>query len=219
MKMTLPPMASCSASACWRRPRAARRPPPRSGRCRAVASPAVAARRTPIERGVRLAQKAQVGPCIPVGIQLQRAEVGPSSGPTRRPPHLAVPVVDAQHAGQLPLIERLRRAAPQQNLHDAGVGRAVNRRPPAMCVARPLERRRSPLWPPLEHYLGCSRIVASEKRDTEYVSESGMSECIITWYKATMRPSPSITSTSSASPREHASVSAVNAKSKSLNPL
>jgi hypothetical protein len=36
------------------------------------------------EKGVRLAQKFQAGPCIPVGIQLEKAEVGPTSGPTRR---------------------------------------------------------------------------------------------------------------------------------------
>jgi hypothetical protein len=40
------------------------------------------------EKGVRLAQKMQVGPCIPVGIQLFKAEVGPTSGPTRRLSHL-----------------------------------------------------------------------------------------------------------------------------------
>jgi len=33
-------------------------------------------------RARKLAQKTQVGPCIPVGIQLERAEVGPTSGPT-----------------------------------------------------------------------------------------------------------------------------------------
>jgi hypothetical protein len=32
----------------------------------------------------------EVGPCIPVGIQLQRAEVGPTSGPTWRLSHLVV---------------------------------------------------------------------------------------------------------------------------------
>jgi hypothetical protein len=31
----------------------------------------------------------QVGPRIPVGIQLEKVEVGPSSGPTRRLRHLA----------------------------------------------------------------------------------------------------------------------------------
>jgi hypothetical protein len=37
----------------------------------------------PSEKGVRLAQKMQVGPCILVGgIQLRKAEVGPTSGPT-----------------------------------------------------------------------------------------------------------------------------------------
>jgi hypothetical protein len=34
------------------------------------------------EKGVRLAQKVQVGPCIHVGIQLEKAEVGPISRPT-----------------------------------------------------------------------------------------------------------------------------------------
>ena len=34
------------------------------------------------EKGVRLAQTMQVVPCIPVGIQLEEAEVGPTSGPT-----------------------------------------------------------------------------------------------------------------------------------------
>ena len=36
------------------------------------------------ENGVRLAQNMQVGPCIPAGTQLGKAEVGPASGPTRR---------------------------------------------------------------------------------------------------------------------------------------
>jgi hypothetical protein len=36
------------------------------------------------EKGVRLANKMQVGPRIPVGIQLQKADVGPISGPTWR---------------------------------------------------------------------------------------------------------------------------------------
>jgi hypothetical protein len=40
-----------------------------------------------IEKGVRLAQKMQVGPCIPVGIQRLRAAVGPTSGPTWRLSH------------------------------------------------------------------------------------------------------------------------------------
>ena len=39
------------------------------------------------EKGVRLAQNMQVGPCIPVGIQLQKAEVGPTSGQTWRLSH------------------------------------------------------------------------------------------------------------------------------------
>ena len=36
------------------------------------------------EKGVRLAQKIQVGPCIPVGVQLDKAAVGPTSGSTWR---------------------------------------------------------------------------------------------------------------------------------------
>ena len=39
------------------------------------------------KRGVRLAQKMQVGPRNPVGIQLLMAEVGPTSGPTSRLSH------------------------------------------------------------------------------------------------------------------------------------
>jgi hypothetical protein len=39
------------------------------------------------EKAVRLAQNMQVGPCIPAGKQLERAEVGPTSGPTWRLPH------------------------------------------------------------------------------------------------------------------------------------
>ena len=37
---------------------------------------------------VSLAQNTQVGPCIPVGVQLEKAVVGPTSGPTWRFPHL-----------------------------------------------------------------------------------------------------------------------------------
>ena len=40
------------------------------------------------EKGVRLAQKMQACPCIPVDIQLQKAQAGPTSGPTWRLPHL-----------------------------------------------------------------------------------------------------------------------------------
>ena len=39
------------------------------------------------EKGVRLAQKTRVGPCIPVGTQLQKAAVGPTYGPTWRLSH------------------------------------------------------------------------------------------------------------------------------------
>jgi hypothetical protein len=38
---------------------------------------------------VRLAQKMAIGPCIPVGVQPQKAEVGPTSGPTWRFSHCA----------------------------------------------------------------------------------------------------------------------------------
>ncbi len=40
------------------------------------------------KKGVRLAQKMRVGPGIPVIIQLERAEVGPTSGPIWRLSHL-----------------------------------------------------------------------------------------------------------------------------------
>jgi hypothetical protein len=42
------------------------------------------------EKGVRLAQQMEVGPCIPMGTQLGKAEVGPTSGPTGCLSHLAV---------------------------------------------------------------------------------------------------------------------------------
>jgi hypothetical protein len=57
------------------------------------------------EKGVRLAHKMQVGPCIPVEIQLFRAEVGLASGPTRRPflalpsPALSLSLSDPRHDG------------------------------------------------------------------------------------------------------------------------
>jgi hypothetical protein len=41
------------------------------------------------ENGVRLAQKTHVGPRIPVGIQRQKAKVGPTCGQTRHLSHLA----------------------------------------------------------------------------------------------------------------------------------
>ena len=41
-------------------------------------------------KGVRLAQNMEVAPCIPVGIQLQKAEGGPTSGPTWRLSHSRV---------------------------------------------------------------------------------------------------------------------------------
>ena len=47
-------------------------------------------------KGVRLAQKMQVEPCIPVGIQREKAEVGPTSGPAWRIYHLVHKVVERQ---------------------------------------------------------------------------------------------------------------------------
>jgi hypothetical protein len=38
-------------------------------------------------KGVKLAQKMQVGPRIPAGLQLEKAEVGPTSRPTWRLSH------------------------------------------------------------------------------------------------------------------------------------
>jgi hypothetical protein len=40
------------------------------------------------EHGVRSAQEMQAGPCTPVETQLEKAEVGPTSGPAWRLPHL-----------------------------------------------------------------------------------------------------------------------------------
>ena len=56
------------------------------------------------EAGVRLAQKMQAGPRIPQGIQLEKAEVGPTSGPTRRLSHfghLVVGVAEGEDAEDL----------------------------------------------------------------------------------------------------------------------
>ena len=66
----------------WPAPRRARPcPPPRRFPPRGCAG----------ARGVRLTRKMQAGPCIPAGIQLEKAGVGPTSGPTRRLSHLARP--------------------------------------------------------------------------------------------------------------------------------
>ena len=61
------------------------------------------------EQGVRSAQKIQAGPWIPVGIQLEKAEVGPTSGPTWRLSHLERldPSQDGVHPHQ-----RVRQAGP-----------------------------------------------------------------------------------------------------------
>jgi hypothetical protein len=47
------------------------------------------------EKGDRLAQQMQVGPCIPVGMQLWKAVVGPTFGPTWQLSYLVVDVVIA----------------------------------------------------------------------------------------------------------------------------
>jgi hypothetical protein len=60
----------------------------------APSGPPTTAPRLPLccgEKGVRLAQKMEVGPHILLEIQLQRAEVGPASGLTWRLSHLRRP--------------------------------------------------------------------------------------------------------------------------------
>ena len=47
----------------------------------------------------------QVGPCIPVAIRLEKAEVGPTPGPTQRLPHLAHVDEEADVAGDRSLVE------------------------------------------------------------------------------------------------------------------
>jgi hypothetical protein len=51
----------------------------------------------------------QVGSCIPVGIQLQKAEVGPTSGPTWRLSHFRRPVAAAGGRGAVDPEDRRRR--------------------------------------------------------------------------------------------------------------
>jgi hypothetical protein len=59
------------------------------------------------EKGVRLAQKVQVGPCTPVRTRLEKTEVGPTSGPTWRLSHLLAlgrrDVPAGQHHAHRPL--------------------------------------------------------------------------------------------------------------------
>jgi hypothetical protein len=69
------------------------------------------------EQGVRLAQQMQVGPCIRVGIQLEKAEVGPTSGPTWRLSHLGIAderVPDRQHVRA----DLMRAAADRRHFHE-----------------------------------------------------------------------------------------------------
>ena len=70
-KMTSPPMATS-----------------RAGPCAPPASPGSSRWPSKSKNGVRLAQKTQVGPYIPVGIQLEEAAVGATSGITKRLSHL-----------------------------------------------------------------------------------------------------------------------------------
>ena len=63
------------------------------------------------EKGLRLAQQMQVGPCMPVGTQLQTAAVGPTSVPTGRlshfdhVPHRPVAAVAARHHAQAAVVD------------------------------------------------------------------------------------------------------------------
>jgi hypothetical protein len=62
--------------------------PGQKSRCRRAAPPAARLSGSlRSEKAVRLAQNVQVGPCIPVGKQIGKAEVGPTSGPTWCLPH------------------------------------------------------------------------------------------------------------------------------------
>ena len=72
------------------------------------------------EQGVRLAQQMQVGPCMPVGIHLEKAEVGPTSGPTWRLSHFRLEEPRQAPAG-VRLVGRLGRPEHQQHL-DRGDG-------------------------------------------------------------------------------------------------
>ena len=67
------------------------------------------------EKGVRLVQNMQVGPRVPAGIQLEKAEVGPTSGPTWRLSHL--PLVGHRRA-------RLALEAVLEHLHGNCTGSA-----------------------------------------------------------------------------------------------
>ena len=54
------------------------------------------------ENGVWLAENMQLGPWIPVGIQLQKAALGPTSGPTLRVSHSAGGDSSAKPFGRWP---------------------------------------------------------------------------------------------------------------------
>ena len=83
MIMTLRPLASRSSfHLAWSVPYFPESTPPARGDQTVVPSL--------LEKGGKLAQKMQVVPGIPVGIQLEKAEVDPSSGPTWRRSHFGV---------------------------------------------------------------------------------------------------------------------------------
>ena len=91
--------------------------PPKAERAPQVGTPARAPGPSSFfsKKDVRLAQNVQVGPYIPVGIQLQKAGAGPASGPARRLSHFR----DSDHAragghlhqraGQAPVLAALHR--------------------------------------------------------------------------------------------------------------
>ena len=62
------------------------------------------------EKGVRLAQKIPVDPCIPAGIQLQKAEVGPTSGPTWWLSHFRAAAVEVRPQARELRLHRLHTA-------------------------------------------------------------------------------------------------------------
>ena len=129
----------------------------------------------------------RVGPCIPVGIQLEKAEVGPTSGPTWRLSHLGRQQ-RAQHRAEVPAEHepiRGRRvikprpilAYMENHYRDGNWHSRVARRPRLHEPAPLVDDRRQQVGEDALKgdaavrvaRLGCGRIVV-----TEYVSASGM---------------------------------------------
>ena len=73
------------------------------------ALPTTAPEPTFSEKVVRLAQKVQVGPCIPLGMQPQKAVVGPTSGPTWCLSHFRGSPVAARPCHRVGAVGRIRR--------------------------------------------------------------------------------------------------------------